>query len=53
MLKNDNEEGAQELISDVKEKTFEFEDVDPDTYILTAKALEAEGQVFKKDSDGN
>jgi len=30
LLKNDNEEGAQELISDVKEKTFEFEDVDPD-----------------------
>lgn len=29
-LKNDNEEGAKDLISDVKEKLLDMEDVDKD-----------------------
>lgn len=52
-LKNDNEEGAKVLISDIKEKSFEMEDIDPDMFVSAAKSLEAEGIVFKKDADGN
>lgn len=52
-LKNDNSEGAQVLISDIKEKSFEMEDIDPDMFVSAAKSLEAEGIVFKKDADGN
>lgn len=29
-LKNDNEEGAKDLVSDVKEKLLDMEDVDKD-----------------------
>lgn len=52
-LKNDNDPGAKELVSDIKEKVFEMEDVDPDAFVSAAKSLEAEGVVFKKDSNGN
>lgn len=52
-LKNDNELGAKELKSDIKDKSFEMEDIDPDSFIQGAKEMEINGNVFKKDSQGN
>jgi hypothetical protein len=53
MVQNDNLSGGKDLISDIKEKVFQMEDVDPDTFVSMAKVLEAEGKVFEKNADGS
>jgi len=52
-LKDDNPADSKVKQSDVNEKVFEMEDVDPDAFIAKMKSLEAAGKPVQKNADGS
>lgn len=52
-LVDDNLPEAKEKKSDVKEKIFEMEDVDPDAFVAKMQAQEAAGKKIEKNEDGS
>lgn len=52
-LADDNAPESKIKKSDVKEKIFEMEDVDPDAFVAKMQALEADKKPVQKNKDGS